>query len=56
MVRFEATLALNKFVGKYIAAFVSIAGKGFGGQQQERNVMGGSNALDSGSNQGYARS
>ena len=33
MVRFEAALALNRFVGKYIAAFVSIAGKGFGGQQ-----------------------
>ncbi len=31
MVRFEAALALNRFVGKYIAAFVSIAGKGFGG-------------------------
>ena len=42
MVRFEAALALNRFVGKYIAVFVSIAGKGFGGQQQGRNVMGGS--------------
>jgi hypothetical protein len=42
MVRFEAALALNRFVGKYIATFVSIAGKGFGGQQQGRNVMRGS--------------
>lgn len=40
MVRFEAALALNRFVGKYVAAFVSIAGKTFGGQQQGRNVMG----------------
>jgi len=40
MVRFEAALALNWFVGKYIAAFVSIASKDFGGQQQGRNVMG----------------
>ncbi|KAK1746919.1 raptor family protein [Skeletonema marinoi] len=40
MVRFEAALALNRFVGKYISAFVSTAGKGFGGQQQGRSVMG----------------
>ena len=40
MVRFEAALALNRFVGKYIAAFVSIAGKGFGGQVQGRSVFG----------------
>jgi regulator-associated protein of mTOR len=40
MVRFEAALALNRLVGKYIAAFVSIAGKGFGGQPPGRVVLG----------------
>ena len=40
MVRFEAALALNRFVGKYIAAFVSIAGRGVAGQHQSRSVMG----------------
>lgn len=40
IVRFEAALALNRLVGKYIAAFVSFAGKGLGGQPQGRSVLG----------------
>ena len=38
-VRFEATLAVNKFVGKYIDAFVAIAGKS--GGHQSRSIIGG---------------
>ena len=47
MVRFEATLALSKFVGKYIAAFIWWAAA------QGRNVMGmgGSTTLGSGEGQ-----
>jgi len=41
-VRFEAVLAVNRFIAKYIDAFVSIAGKTFGGQAQGRSVIGGS--------------
>lgn len=39
-VRFEAILAVNRFIGKYIDAFVSIAGNTH--QIQGRNVTGGS--------------
>jgi len=42
VVRFEAILALNRFIGKYLEAFVSIAGTTFGGQLQTRSVLGGS--------------
>ncbi|KAL7548098.1 hypothetical protein ACHAWF_011388, partial [Thalassiosira exigua] len=38
-VRFEAVLSLNRFVGKYIDAFVSVAGRHSGGQLQARNVL-----------------
>ncbi len=41
LVRFEATLALNRFVAKYFAAFVAIAGRNFGGATMGRNVLGG---------------
>jgi hypothetical protein len=41
-VRFEAILAVNSFIAKYIDAFVSIAGKTFGGQAQGRTIIGGS--------------
>jgi regulator-associated protein of mTOR len=40
-VRFEAVLAVNRFIAKYIDAFVSIAGKTFGGQAQGRSIIGG---------------
>ena len=42
VVRFEAILALNRFIGKYVEAFVSMAGKNSGGQLQARSVLGGS--------------
>mmetsp|Transcript_1160 Transcript_1160/g.2189 ORF Transcript_1160/g.2189 Transcript_1160/m.2189 type:complete len:1924 (+) Transcript_1160:412-6183(+) len=41
LVRFEAALALNRFVAKYFAAFVAIAGRNFGGATMGRNVLGG---------------
>ena len=39
-VRFEALLAVNRFIGKYIDAFVSIAGQS-SAAQQGRNILGG---------------
>eukprot|EP00804_Cyclotella_cryptica_P015292 CCRYP_005406-RB/>CCRYP_005406-RB protein AED:0.22 eAED:0.22 QI:45/1/1/1/0.6/0.5/6/884/1709 len=42
VVRFEAALALNRFVAKYIEAVVSVAGESVGGLSQ-RNIMGGIN-------------
>jgi len=38
-VRFEAILSVNRFIGKYIDAFVSIAGKTPAGNQQGRNIL-----------------
>lgn len=38
-VRFEAILSVNRFIGKYIDAFVSIAGKTPAGSQQGRNIL-----------------
>mmetsp|Transcript_2936 Transcript_2936/g.6349 ORF Transcript_2936/g.6349 Transcript_2936/m.6349 type:complete len:1802 (-) Transcript_2936:30-5435(-) len=42
VVRFEAILALNRFIGKYLDAFVSIAGNNVFGQLQGRSILGGS--------------
>jgi WD40 repeat protein len=39
-VRFEAVLAVNRFIAKYIDAFVSIAGKSFDGQVPGRSIIG----------------
>ena len=39
-VRFEAVLAVNRFIAKHIDAFVSIAGKSFDGQVQGRSIIG----------------
>jgi hypothetical protein len=36
---FEAVLAVNRFIAKYIDAFVSIAGKSFDGQVQVRSII-----------------
>jgi len=46
VVRLEALLALNRFIGKYIDAFVSIASSTFGGGrlQRARGILGGTMA------------
>lgn len=44
-VRFEAIVAVNRFIGKYVDAFVSIAGNTSGGQTQGRSIIVGNISL-----------